>query len=439
MGRILLVTSRLLGRRQAAAELGRRLHTAGHDVMLAGPAVASSAAQATGLPFAELPDLHLGGPKLPSVGAFSEYLPQGRRARLQQALGLLGADSIRQLLTRYRPDLLLIDHELHPHIIVARGLGHRVALFTTMFPGIPGLRTPPLDTAIVPGQGASGSRAGVAAAWTVAWMRSDLAGLRAVVRGGGYRGLLAALASAEGVDLVGETTTRHWQHPFSWHRLPLLVLQPQELDLPRAPDPLFRHLGHMAGDGPGEPDAAPVLRDVERARERGERIAYVAFGSMVSVPEGLTRRLWQAARALDGWRFIHALGGRLPSSLPIDRPANVTVVDWAPQRALLRLADVAVIHAGVNSLAECAEAGCPVLCVPLWLDQPGNAARATYHGIGLAADPHASDDMLAGRLRRLVDDPSFRKRAEAVRQTMARYARERVAEQEVARLLAAPP
>jgi len=435
IGRILLITSRLLARRTAATELGRRLSAAGHDVELAGPPIASAAADAHGLRFAELPDFDLGGPKA-SAGFASS------RARGDAAAGSLGAGAVRDLLGQRQPDLVLIDNELHPHIIVARGLGLRMALFTTMFPGRPGLRAPPPDTGIVPGRGARGSRPSVGAAWVAAWGRAEMARLRDHRRGGGYRALLGALARAEGVDLRRETTRWQWQRPFRWHRLPLLLLQPRELDLPQPPDRGLRYVGHMFDrepDAPASPDDASLLEAAGQARRSGKRLVYVAFGSMFSAPDDVVVRLWCVAKALEGWHFIHALGRSAASSIACEPPANVRVVSWAPQRALLRLADVAVTHAGTNSVVECVEAGTPMLCIPLGIDHPGNAARVVFHGVGLAAGRNASEQVLADSLARLVTEPGFRARCEALRPAMTRYEHERIAEREVARLLAGAP
>lgn len=418
----------MLGRSRAAAELGRRLAADGHDVVLAGPPANEDAACAAGLVFAALPDFPLGGP-VPGRGAgLADRLPAGRRRRLAHGVDALDTGPVRALLGARRPDLVLIDGELHPHIIVALGLGLRVALFTTMFLGPPGLRAPPLDSRIVPGRGLAGTGAGIGAAWARTWLRAERRRARDHVQGAAYRSVLAAAASAEGLDLRRATTIRRWQVPFAWRRLPQLVLQARELDLPRPAAARLRHLGPMLP--PERPDVVP--------REGDAPVVYVAFGSRMAPARGFVAQLWAAARRLDGWRFVQS-AGRSAAGLPPDPPPNLRLVDWAPQRALLAGADVAVIHAGVNSLAECVDAAVPMLCRPLGLDQPGNAARVIYHGLGLVADPAATAEGLAGALERLVGDPGIARRVAAMRAVSARYRDDRVAERAIEALLRDEP
>jgi zeaxanthin glucosyltransferase len=231
------------------------------------------------------------------------------------------------------------------------------------------------------------------------------------------------------VDLRRRTSGWGWQIPFAWRRLPLLVLQARELDLPSRPSPLIRHVGPMIPP-PAEADEACAA-----ARTARGRVVYAAFGTLDSLPGGFVPRLWEAARRLPDWTFVHSAGGRPRSARPPEPPANVHLVEWAAQRATLRFAHAAVIHAGVNSLVDCVEAGVPMLCHPAGKDQPGNAARVAYHGLGLVAAPDAGPAEIAAGLQRLVSERGFADRLAAMRAAFARY--DGVAEAEVAALLAA--
>jgi MGT family glycosyltransferase len=100
--------------------------------------------------------------------------------------------------------------------------------------------------------------------------------------------------------------------------------------------------------------------------------------------------------------------GRLPvrgvlttgPSIPLDAieaPANVTVVERAPHREVLRHASAVVTHAGHGTVIKALAAGVPVVALPLGRDQLDNAARVAHHGAGLRLKPKASPRLDRGR------------------------------------------
>jgi MGT family glycosyltransferase len=110
--------------------------------------------------------------------------------------------------------------------------------------------------------------------------------------------------------------------------------------------------------------------------------------------------------------------GRLPvrgvlttgPSIPLDAieaPANVTVVERAPHREVLRHASAVVTHAGHGTVIKALAAGVPVVALPLGRDQLDNAARVAHHGAGLRLKPKASPDSIAAAVQRVIDEPSF--------------------------------
>ena len=87
-------------------------------------------------------------------------------------------------------------------------------------------------------------------------------------------------------------------------------------------------------------------------------------------------------------------------------PANVLILDWLPQHQLfgkyislevpgwLKLVDVVahgatvlfVSHCGMNGVMESLYHRVLLLCMPIFADQPDNAARLVERGLGLALD-----------------------------------------------------
>jgi zeaxanthin glucosyltransferase len=67
-------------------------------------------------------------------------------------------------------------------------------------------------------------------------------------------------------------------------------------------------------------------------------------------------------------------------------PANVIIVNKAPQLALLKKASLAIIAGGVRTLKECIFWEVPMIVFPIWADQPENAERIKHHGLGIVGD-----------------------------------------------------
>ena len=70
---------------------------------------------------------------------------------------------------------------------------------------------------------------------------------------------------------------------------------------------------------------------------------------------------------------------------PPTSPGSVLIVDWAPQLSVLLHPSVAafVTHGGMNEIAEGTYARLPLVCMPLFSDQPDNCARVADRGLGV--------------------------------------------------------
>jgi UDP:flavonoid glycosyltransferase YjiC (YdhE family) len=71
----------------------------------------------------------------------------------------------------------------------------------------------------------------------------------------------------------------------------------------------------------------------------------------------------------------------------LDFPANLVVCERVPQLSLLRNTHVFITHGGLGSVKEAIMAGVPMLVLPESHDQPYNAMRIRYHGLGEAIFP----------------------------------------------------
>jgi MGT family glycosyltransferase len=106
--------------------------------------------------------------------------------------------------------------------------------------------------------------------------------------------------------------------------------------------------------------------------------------------------------------------GADPSTLgPV--PANVRVERYVPMSLLLPRSAVVVHHAGSGTTLAALAAGVPSAMVPIFADQPENAAAAARAGAAVVLDAtRLTADAVAAAARRLLDEPTFTDQARAV-------------------------
>ena len=141
------------------------------------------------------------------------------------------------------------------------------------------------------------------------------------------------------------------------------------------------------------------------------KLIYCSFGGMsfryVGVEE-FFRRLIQACSRLDNVRLLISMGNEINLESFEPCPLNVFLFRRVPQIKVLQAADLMVMHGGTNSISECMVAGVPMLAYPGAVDQPGNAARIVYHGMGLMGKlTKESSDQIKRKIETILGDKSF--------------------------------
>ncbi|MBA3375442.1 MAG: hypothetical protein H0U00_06455 [Actinobacteria bacterium] len=87
-----------------------------------------------------------------------------------------------------------------------------------------------------------------------------------------------------------------------------------------------------------------------------------------------------------------------------DLPANVHVEGWVDEGEVLAHASAVVGHGGAGTTLSALAAGCPLVSVPLFGDQPDNAVRVAAAGAGVVV---AMDGIRAG-LDLVLEKTSYR-------------------------------
>jgi UDP:flavonoid glycosyltransferase YjiC (YdhE family) len=97
-----------------------------------------------------------------------------------------------------------------------------------------------------------------------------------------------------------------------------------------------------------------------------------------------------------------------PHDFPMDAPDNVLVMSWIPQNDLLghNNTKLFITHCGANGQFEGLYNAVPMIAMPLFGDQPYNAIRGQYKGIGIHMDIlEFTPDELVAKIEHVINGP----------------------------------
>mmetsp|Transcript_71878 Transcript_71878/g.166326 ORF Transcript_71878/g.166326 Transcript_71878/m.166326 type:complete len:350 (-) Transcript_71878:136-1185(-) len=167
----------------------------------------------------------------------------------------------------------------------------------------------------------------------------------------------------------------------------------------------------------------------------GDKPAYIGWGSCVST-KGRHSMIALAVAALHkagmrgiilaGWAELNTglledlLGFPDQTGLLEYAKRNILFIEKAPQVWLFPKCSVVVIHGGVGTLAAAWTSGTPLIVLPVWLDQFPNAWLNMLMGAGIRTNSvdECVPEELASALRAAVEDPQYKRGAEAVQLSM---------------------
>ena len=191
--------------------------------------------------------------------------------------------------------------------------------------------------------------------------------------------------------------------PRDYPPLAHIATLPACLDFPRASLP---HNFHYTGPFLDESAGYPVPFPWDSLD--GRRLIYVSLGTARTVPQTTFRVIAEACSGL-GHQVVISLGGSHSPEFLSDLPGEPLIVKEAPQREIIRLADVVINHGGINTVFETLSEGKPMVAIPIAHDQPALAARLSWLQVAEVI-PH--NDLSAKRLRAAIvtvlNTPSYR-------------------------------
>lgn len=399
MANILCINTGLTGILNASIALVKQLEHEGNSCKIACPLPVGKYVNAQGIDFLELPPINFDpAPQLPAANGIIQKIQRllfkyrKRREREQAAINALGMTHFEDQIRKENPDLILIDMELHEHIMTLVAKNFNVKLLSQWFSTWNRRGLPPIVTDIIPGVGFSGSRFGIRMAWHKIkaqrwWMFLKRKLLSA---GTDRRSILLKYA-----DHVGFSRSyiheNYWPGPFSYARLPVLSMTNEALEFPHDKRPNLEYIGAMVYENrmdvycPSETQTA-IADVIKEKNQTGRKLIYCSVSTFKKGDIHFISKVIESVRNQEEWILIIALGGLLNSDFS-NLPHNVFVFKYVPQLQVLKEADLSINHGGIHTINECLHFSVPMLVYSgKRSDQNGCAARVHFHKKGIRGD-----------------------------------------------------
>jgi UDP:flavonoid glycosyltransferase YjiC (YdhE family) len=198
------------------------------------------------------------------------------------------------------------------------------------------------------------------------------------------------------------------------HRHLLLYPFPPSLLLPGGAVPTTLRPIRPALPPPTD-DVVPTW--VEELGREGRPVVYATLGTLFNGPPN--DAIFQAYLAVLRDEPVDAI-----ITVGVDRdpaefgpqPPHVHVVRYMPLATVLPRCDVVLSHGGSGTVVAALTQGLPQVVLPIFADQPENAARVAALGAGQLLGPEArTTEGIRRAVRAVLGDPSYRQSAERIR------------------------
>ncbi|VDK49995.1 unnamed protein product [Anisakis simplex] len=178
--------------------------------------------------------------------------------------------------------------------------------------------------------------------------------------------------------------------------------------------PTLHKIIYIGGLGMTIKSAKPLTGDFKSIVDNAKQVAVMTFGSHANssaMPEKWKNAFLDAFRKFPDVQFIVRYTTK---DLDGKTPPNVHLKPWIPQTDLLlnRKTVLLITHGGYNSVQEAIAAGVPMVTIPLFGDQFGNARLVVKHGCASSIKKKdVSTETITKALQTVLSNPSYKKNA----------------------------
>ena len=419
MARILIVTVGIRSKLNAHLAMSIRARGLGYECAIASPMSSPGEhVAAAGFRFMQLQPAAGKWRFAPYPGGVAGWFGGGKHVSERRSAVLSGL-GLPEVIEDFDPDLVIVDSEMHEHILVAHFAGVPTVLSETHTSVIRRPNNPVLSEFFIPKDGLL-SRLRCWWGWEMVILRRAFSRLlrRLGNRGRDKHSVLKELVAAQGQQLRQIADTRQWPL-YDFPGFPILRLTVPQMDFPPPlADERHRFLGPMILPASARHEDQALIDRVQSfvdERPAGEPLLLMSLGTLVTMPE----RILAAIDAVRDKPVTLLLATGPAGDLPSDKlPPNILATSWLPIAHLLEQVSVVICHAGTATINECVVAGVPMLVYPvdsLAKDQNGCAARIASRGLAIAGSHSDSGADMWRHIERLLQDPSFREQCRAMK------------------------
>jgi hypothetical protein len=190
---------------------------------------------------------------------------------------------------------------------------------------------------------------------------------------------------------------------------------PRSLLLPGKPVPATLRPIRPALPLPAHDDVSPVwLDDLGRG---GRPVVYATLGTLFNNPnnDAIFEAYFAALREEPIDVVVTVGSNRDPAEFG-PQPPHVHVVQYISLATVLPRCDLVLSHGGSGTVVAALALGLPQVIVPIFADQPENAARVAALGAGQVISPdERTPEAIRAAVRTVLADPAYRLGAERTR------------------------
>lgn len=436
------MTTGLTGILNASFEVMSRLRLAGYEVVSASPQPVGEAVRAQGFEYLQL--LPVNRDPAPEVPIFKGFFKKTRRLlykwihrneRQKVAIESLGMDDFSKKIEEIKPDLWLVDVELHEHIMTLVAKNEPVLLLSQWFSLWRREGLPPLSRNTIPGVGSQGTSEVLNATWDRLEANRNKMFLKKEFLSGGTdrRSILKKYAAQIGFD-EKYIPDNYWPGPFVYSELPVIAMTAEELEFPHDKTSNLQYVGSMVYedrlDTSTEEWTTKKLNQIFKQKQTTDKkLLYCSVSTFRGGDLEFLKKVVAAVASSD-WILILGLGGKIDANTLNPLPENVFAFGRVPQLDVLAKADLSINHGGIHTINECVHFEVPMLVYSgKRSDQNGCAARVHYHQIGLMADKDEDDvATIQEKIEKVLSEPIFKKNIEIFSKKIDRYKKEKTLE-----------
>ncbi|PZF71450.1 macrolide family glycosyltransferase [Taibaiella soli] len=165
----------------------------------------------------------------------------------------------------------------------------------------------------------------------------------------------------------------------------------------------------------------------------GKKVIYVSLGTVFgNFNRGLYDIFFRSFADMDAVVVMTAYGVDI-SQFTI--PDNFIVRNYVPQSAILRYANAAVTHAGMNSMSDLIYNEVPFVSLPLGADQPEMTRRAEELGATIALDANTiTPELLRSAVEKVMNEDRYRESIHKISESFKNAGGYRMAVDEIFKL-----